>query len=346
MKKDIPEAEPVETIEDEISAVIDANEEKEDEEELEVLEPDDAEAEPAETEVDEVSDDDGEGDESDDEPDDDAGDDDRGESDDDTGEDDDKLEAPEHWAASDREVFNSQPKEAQEFLLARHKAMEGDYTRKSQAIASDKRQFDAITDALAPYQAEFAQAGLDSAGAVRQLASWHNALRTGGQAAVLQLANTYGIDMSVSEDQEYVDPAVQALRNQVSELKHQTTRQEQMAQQEKQQQILNVIQNFATETDSEGNLAHPHFEVLQDDITRLFQSGMASDLPDAYRKALSWRSDLTSTPKPSPSSDKKKDQAKKVAKAKKAATGVKSSGAVSKKRRESMTLEEEIASHF
>ena len=109
-----------------------------------------------------------------------------------------------------------------------------------------------------------------------------------------------------------------------------------------------MIHSFETETDSEGNLAHPHFKEVQNELTMLFNHNpdYPGGLPAAYEKALLLRPDLTSTPKPSPSSDKKKDQAKKVAKAKKAATGVKSSGAVSKKRRESMTLEEEIASHF
>ncbi len=356
-KKDIPEKEPVETLEEEIQAAIDATEVVEDETEEEQSA--DAEGEPAENEGDSGDDSDSDA-ESGDAEDSESGDEQDGDEDaDDNAEDESEdsgtandgelgseestLEAPEHWAAADRELFNNQPKESQEWLLGRHKAMEGDYTRKSQDFATDKRQYDAISDALAPYEAEFSQAGLDKAGAVRQLASVHNALKTDGKAAILRLAETYNIDMTVEENQEYTDPALQTLKNQVADLKSQSTRQNNLAQQDKQNQLLATIQNFETET-IDGALAHPHFKTLQDDITRLFNAGIAVDLPDAYKKALSMRSDLTVV-KPTPVTATKEDKAQKVKKAKKAATGVKSSGATGKKRSD-MSLEEEIASQF
>ena len=228
-KKDTVEEQPV-SVEEEIASLIDAadkdvvedepKEEVEDEKKPEIPEPGDVEDEPAEVEPDE--DDDPEGDEggagddeTDPEPDDTEG----IPGDDQLPEELPELTAPEHWAASDRELFNNQPEEAKTLLLERHKSMEGDYTRKSQEFASDKRQFDAITDSLAPYTAEFQQAGLDHAGAVRQLASWHDSLRSGGRAALLQLASMYNIDMSEAEDQEFLDPSVKALQNEVSQLR-------------------------------------------------------------------------------------------------------------------------------
>jgi len=354
-KKDTVEKQPVDKIEDEIASLIEAADEKvedeneskeaEDEnEEPEVSEPGDAEDEPVEVESDEDNDetreDDVEGD-TDGEPDTGA------ESADEPGDGDTPelpLEAPEHWAAGDRELFNNQPREAQEFILERHKSMEGDYTRKSQETAAIKRRDDAVTDALAPYTAEFQQAGLDHAGAVRQLASWHDSLRTGGKAALLQLANMYNIDMSETEDQ-FVDPTVKTLQNEVSQLRADSTRRTNEAQQDKQNQLLAVIQQFENETSDTGALKHPHFKTLQDDITRLFSSGIATDLPDAYAKALTFRPDLTVRKEPAKTVSKV-DQASKVKKAKKAATGVKSSGASSKVNRGEMSLEQDIASQI
>ena len=72
--------------------------------------------------------------------------------------------------------------------------------------------------------------------------------------------------------------------------------------------------------------------------------GKVNDLSEGYQKALAMRPELNVQPKPEGKPDI--SQAEKVRKAKKAATGVKSSGAVAKKNREAMTLEEEIASHF
>ena len=258
----------------------------------------------------------------------------------------DHLDPPEHWAAADKERFNSVPREAQEFLLARHKSMEGDYTRKSQEIAAVKRQYDAIQDALAPYQQEFASAGLDHAGAVRQLAHWHTALKNSPREAIQELAKTYGVDLSAPDlDDETTDPTLRAIQQELGSVKQSLTRNEQLAQQREQEQLLATIQSFQTATDESGALKHPHFETLKDDITTLFQMGKVNDLETGYNMALKFHPDLAPAPKPKPAI-KEEDPAEKVKKAKRAATGVKSSGAVGKRNRKEMTLEEEIASHF
>lgn len=256
-----------------------------------------------------------------------------------------KLEAPEHWEASHREVFNSQTPEAQEFLLERHKSMEGVMTRKTQELASVSRQFDDIKNALAPYETEFRSKGLDHAGAVRALAAWDTKLRTGGKAAVLELAQAYGVDLDAED--EYIDPSVKAVQDQLRELQTHNAQAQHAAQQEQQNRVLNEMQSFQQETDASGKLLHPHYEALAGDMATLVlverQKGNEIGLHGAYEKALLLRPDL-SAPKPTPV--EKVNQAQKVRKAKKAATGIKSSGAVGKKARETMTLEEEIASHI
>jgi hypothetical protein len=198
-----------------------------------------------------------------------------------------------------------------------------------------------VTDALAPYQAEFSRAGLDEAGAVRKLAAVHQALKTDGKSAILNLAQTYGIDLN-EESQEYTDPALRQVQSQLTDLQNQTARQEQAAQQDKQEALLSAIQTFEQETDGSGKLAHPHFKALQGDITALFRAGLAKDLSEGYGKALAMRPDLVVVPKTIP----KVDRAEKVRRAKKAATGIKSSGAVGKNPAKVMTLEEEIASQI
>ena len=346
MSKDSQDNDPVESIEDEINAIIDSGEEEviDDQPVDEVEEVNDGSEEQPSEEDDEPSeeaeDDTGSDETTDTEPSEDEED---IQGDATEAGDEPKLEAPEHWAASDREVFNSQTKESQEFLLKRHREMEGAMTRKSQELSSKTRQFDAVEDALSPYRAEFSAAGLDSAGAVRQLASWHDSLKTGGRDAILKLASIYQIDMT-EEDQEYIDPALSTIKNELSELKHLTAQQQQAAQREQQSQLERVIDSFVTETDEGGKPKHPHFNALHDDIVKLFNAGMVKDLADAYNKALALRPDLTPA-KPEPAPVTKIDQALKVKKAKKAATGIKSSGATKRKRAE-MSLEEEIAANL
>jgi len=351
--KDTVEEQPVESIEDFVSAAIDKAETNDDEpdttddtESSEENRDDSADGD----DISDVSEDESEEEsvqdetaETDGQTDDDSDTDDTAETQDDiaASEGDDKLDAPEHWSAVDQQTFNEQPREAQEFILTRHKSMEGDYTRKSQAIADTQRQYDAIRDALAPHEQDFARSGLDHAGAVRQLASVHTALKTNGKAAILQLAQSYGIDLT-GDDQEPTDPAMASIQQELRVLREQTQRQTDEAQQRAQKDLLANIQAFETEQGADGKLLHPHFNELQNEITKLFQQGMASDLNDGYRKALAWRPDLTT---PVVKTVEKTDKAAKVRKAKIAATGVKSSGATNKQRK-SMTLEEEIAAQI
>ena len=255
----------------------------------------------------------------------------------------DGLDAPEHWEAQHREIFNGQTKEAKEWLLERHKSMEGEFTRKSQEIADTKRQYDAVRDALAPYEQEFASAGLDHAGAVRKLASVHQALKTDGRSAIMDLAQTYGIDLSEPELDESTDPALRQIQQQMNQIQSGLSRQEQVAQQSQADALQSTIQQFEAAKDADGQLLHPHFLTLKDDITRLFNAGMAMDLEEGYVKALSLRPELKPAEAPKPKVVTKADQAERVKKAKKAATGIRSSGAVGKQSKE-LSLHDEIAS--
>lgn len=259
------------------------------------------------------------------------------------GEEPDKLEAPEHWSASDKEEFNEQPKSAQEYILRRHKEMEGDYTRKRQLESTKVRLAESVADALAPYENEFSRAGLDHAGAVRQLAGWHNALKESGRDAIFALANTYGIDLTEPDIDDATDPAIRSIQKQIGELQGTLTRQEQEAQQSQQEALIQEIQNFEEAKDDSGKLLHPHFAKLKDDITALFTAGLAKSLDEGYDKALKLRPDLQPTPKEPAKVVSKADSAEKVKKAKKAATGIRSSGAVGKQTKE-LSLQEEIAS--
>jgi len=258
----------------------------------------------------------------------------------------DKLEPPEHWSASDKEAFNEQPTGAQEWMLKRHKEIEGDYTRKRQQESSQVRLAENVTDALSPFREEFSRAGLDEAGAVRQLASWHTALKNNPKQAIQELATTYGVDLSADID-DTTDPAMQPVLQEIGALKQHLSRQEQAAQQRELERISGVIQSFKSEKDESGNLLYPHFDKVEQDIAKLMESGIVErgNLTEGYKQAVRLRGLEAPAPKPKPAPPKE-DQAEKVKRAKRAATGVKSSGAVGKKDHSKMTLEEQIAAEW
>jgi len=353
--------EPV-SIEEQIASVIDAQEQEDEETEIKEEQPaedeaessEDSESETDEGEGEDSGDDDGESSEFGDTA---AEDDESGyvaagdsevESDDEElpVETDEKLEPPEHWSASDKEAFNEQPTGAQEWMLKRHKEIEGDYTRKRQQESSQVRLAENVTDALSPFREEFSRAGLDEAGAVRQLASWHTALKNNPKQAIQELATTYGVDLSADID-DTTDPAMQPVLQEIGALKQHLSRQEQAAQQRELERISGVIQSFKSEKDESGNLLYPHFDKVEQDIAKLMESGIVErgNLTEGYKQAVRLRGLEAPAPKPKPAPPKE-DQAEKVKRAKRAATGVKSSGAVGKKDHSKMTLEEQIAAEW
>jgi len=350
---DTAKEQPVESVEDLVSSAIDAAEEVEDEtvdetaeaEEPEISEPEAVEEESTEDSGD--SDDEPPGDS--DEPDGDDGDAIAAESDDEPeAELEAELEAPYHWPEADKETFAQQPREAQEYILRRSGEMEKHFTQKNQETSDIRRQYDSIRDSLAPYEQEFAKSGLDNAGAVRQLAHWHSSLKTDPNRAILELANMYGADLNAQEPDENIDPVLRQTQAQLNVVNQRLARQEQAAQQTQQNELYAKIQAFETQTDDKGQLLHPHFKALEETITGLFEapdSIRPQSLDEAYNKALLLHPGL-SAPRPSPEVVPKVNPAEKVKQAKKAATGVRSSGAVGKKERSKMTLEEEIASNF
>ena len=128
--------------------------------------------------------------------------------------------------------------------------------------------------------------------------------------ALTQLIRQYGqqpgvIDNVLSQfrqepsDDSYADPELTALKTQVSTLQDHLNQQNQTQQNQQlaaQQQAISdaqaAIDDFAQATDDSGNLKHPHFEEVRDDMQAMFTSGLATDLETAYESAIWSRPEL------------------------------------------------------
>jgi hypothetical protein len=210
------------------------------------------------------------------------------------------VEAPQHWAAADKERFAKLPPDGQQFLLDRHKAMEGDYTRRMQEIAPLRKTAEQWT----PY---LAQIGATPEQAFQALIGAEYTLRNGTpdqkQAALRQLAQDYQIPLTQAAQQpaadEYVDPQVAALNQKLAQLEAWKNSSEQAEQQRQRQQmeqrqseLTATISAFATEKTEAGAPAHPHYEAVRATMAALMSGGQASDLKTAYDMAVWARPDL------------------------------------------------------
>lgn len=201
------------------------------------------------------------------------------------------ITAPKHWPKEEQEIFNAWDANVQHQVMDRYKAMEGDYTKKTQALAKYKKRNESLDEIYGPFRDDFQRAGMDEVAATRQLLAAHKYLREDPQQALKWLAQSYGVDLKAVNDDtaiedEYADPQMKAMQQQIAQLQGTITNQQQQAQNMQKQEVQAMIDNFQTAKDADGNLKHPHFDVVQNQMSGLISSGVAKDIESAYEMAV------------------------------------------------------------
>ena len=201
------------------------------------------------------------------------------------------ITPPQHWPEDFKTDFNDLPVKAQHMFMGRYKQMEADHTKKTQAIAGFRKKAEAFEEIMQPHRGDFERAGMDDVAAVRQLLAAHQFLKSDPQNAINWLANQYGVDMTAvgndpAGEDEFSDPQVKALQQQVAQLTGYIQNQQTQQQSQTQQSMQSMIDQFATETDANGNPAHPHFEKVRGVMGTLISNNNAADLKQAYEMAV------------------------------------------------------------
>ncbi len=274
---------------------------------------------------------------------------------------DDEIEAPAHWALEDQELFRQQPVEVQKYLLGRHKSMEADYTKKSQEVAPFRK-------AIEPWQPYLQSLNVKPEDAFNMLMSAQYQLQTGSpeqkREALLKIAKDYGISLEGAkpangQDAQHdgvfsteIDRVIQPLRDELGQLKTAAQTREQQALQAQAAEAEKTVQAFRDAKTEAGKPAHPHFDEVQDDMTRLAQAdrlaGRTPDLADLYERAV-WanptvRAKLTAAQQHAAKRADEQRRKGEVQKAKKAAVSV--TGGPAGTREQPKSLREDIAAAF
>ena len=201
------------------------------------------------------------------------------------------LPAPNHWPKDFAAKFEALDAPAQHMFMERYKDLEGDYTKKTQAISQYRKRQEAFDEIMKPFKGDFERAGMDDVGAVRQLLAAHDYLRKDPANAINWLANQYGVDIGAigndpAAEDEFADPQVKQLQQQVAQLTGFIQNQQTQQQSNVQASTQSFIDQFAAETDANGNPAHPHFEKVRGVMGSLISSNNATDLASAYEMAV------------------------------------------------------------
>lgn len=195
--------------------------------------------------------------------------------------------APKTWTKEALAEWATIPDRAKQEILKR----EEDFLR---GITQYKEAADlgiAYSKVVEPYTSMLAAEGVDPVGLFQSFAANHYLLSRGTPEQKVEIAAALinGYNIPFAELVNYlvegaqaapIDPEVSNLKKELSDLKNSLSSAQRIESERSVARLRKEIDDFAADP------AHPHFDELADDIHKLFESGMASSLAEAYEKAV------------------------------------------------------------
>ena len=192
------------------------------------------------------------------------------------------LTAPNDWPKEDKDAFSSLPDNTKQQVLRFYKNFQADYTKKTQELATQRKELESIAKADTRFKDIPAVTSY-----IQDALAFEQALKTNPVGTILRLAEIQGIKLrpEVSEailEDAGVNPADQIL----APLKAKIAGLESQLAQQTQQPIEDEISQFAAAADEEGNLKYPLFDKLAPIMGYIMKRDGHSDLAKAYDEAL------------------------------------------------------------
>lgn len=264
-----------------------------------------------------------------------------------------QAQAPSHWPAEKREAFSRLPREAQDFILERHKDMEADYTRKTMELAEQRKPLEEFSKLFEPMKQQLELAGRTPAQVTQQLLAAQRFLDTNPAEALKWLAQSYKVDLNnlvaPKADEEYMDPTMKALRDEVNQLKAQLQAEKQAVQRENADAVQKTITDFAATKNADGTAKYPHFDQLRSLMGPIVAGGKTLEqayelasytLPEVRERIAS---EAAKAAQAEVLKKAEEERLKKLKDAKGAASVIRSRGTATEPSNEKLTLRQELA---
>jgi hypothetical protein len=201
------------------------------------------------------------------------------------------IGAPATWSKEEIATWATIPKETQAALVPILARREEDFLRgitQYKAGAELGAKYDAVVE---PYKPILAAENIDPIQMFQSFAGNHYILTRGTPEQKVELAaamlNGYKIPLADllnriadGDMPEAEDPKVAALQKRIDDLERGYTARETSERTATAERVTQEIEAFAADP------AHPYFNDVADHISKLFESGMAKTLPEAYEMAV------------------------------------------------------------
>lgn len=211
-----------------------------------------------------------------------------------------QVQLPDAWSADWKARIATLPPEQQQLVVDQYKAMQGDYTRKSQEFAEQRRAFEPLVAEI-QRQAPFLQhIGYSPDRFMAESAAVAQRLMSGspehqGQA-IAYLAQLHhvppeailrhmGISLNPGEAVQ-ANPEISQLRQQVFELTQALGGMQQQSVMSERERAQAEFAMIGQSKDQNGAPKFPHFERVKDTMIRMVANDIAQTWDEAYIKAV------------------------------------------------------------
>lgn len=169
---------------------------------------------------------------------------------------------------------------------------EADFHRGVEQYKGAAQWANSIWNEMRPYEAMMRARNLEPVGVIKDLMATAYTLQTGSPqekaALMLQVAEQYGVDWNVAAEvaqkrhagQPVVDPAVQALQNELAELRQHIAAQREQSTAATRAELQREADAFFADP------KHEFANVVRNDMAALIETGRANGLNDAYEQAI------------------------------------------------------------
>lgn len=205
------------------------------------------------------------------------------------------------WDEALKAQFVTWPRDVQQAFLDRHNAFEGDYTRKTQELAEQRKGVEPLVQEVGKWTNYLTQLGVRPEQAFSQMLTTEFTLRTGTPeqkaSALAYLAQQYGVNLPSSPGGEgqakpAFDPSVTQLHQTVAGLQSQLQQYKQQREADEYQRAQAEFNAFGQTKDTAGNPRYPYFDRVKDTIIQLVANGHADSWEVAYDRAVRLDDDL------------------------------------------------------
>jgi hypothetical protein len=219
------------------------------------------------------------------------------------------------WSAKDKETFAKLPAEGQDLILRRHKEMEAAFTRKTQEVAAQRKEYEPVDKLFEPWADKMKAAGFTKSSMIQAWANVEQRLMNPADApnVIAGIIKGYRIDpgkilaalgFAPTEQRragggelEAVKPngdgthiqlpaevveklaRLDHIEGRLNERDQRDLDAAQHTRREAETRVMSEIEAFKSAEDGKGNPLHPHFDEVESIMARLAAAAIAAKEP-------------------------------------------------------------------